>query len=104
MSIVHIIEEVIKKYAIRAGWLLLLILLLGRIVFIDIINIWFRFLPVQVRVVYELVMYLLIFLFMWKNMDILSRFHLDRFSIILIILFSTILRCSRSLFIRYFPL
>jgi membrane protease YdiL (CAAX protease family) len=76
----------------RASSILLFLLLFARIILINLIRFRSQDIPYWVNVTYELMAYLLIYLFIRVNQNDLASFHLDKLSIIFTILFSSILR------------
>ncbi len=88
-GIIGINNNVQKK---RASSILLFLLLFARIIIINLIRFGSQDIPYWVNVAFELMAYLLIYLFIWVNQNDLASFHLDKLSIIFTILFSSILR------------
>jgi len=92
-GIIGINNNVQKK---RASSILLVLLLFARIIIINLIRFGSQDIPYWVNVAFELMAYLLIYLFIWVNQNDLASFHLDKLSIIFTILFSSILILQRK--------
>ncbi len=92
-GIIGINNNVQKK---RASSILLFLLLFARIIIINLIRFGSQDIPYWVNVAFELMAYLLIYLFIWVNQNDLASFHLDKLSIIFTILFSSILRIETN--------